>query len=131
MVGSFAGCCTRAATGHAAAAPPSSVTNSRRFIAFPRAICGRTLTSAGRNAPSFWGPLADIRRCGKFRHEMQLLDHLVGAGEQHGRNLDAERLGGLQVDDQLKSGRLLDRNIGWPCPTQNLIYEFGATPELS
>ena len=26
------GCCARAATGHAAAAPPSSVMNSRRFI---------------------------------------------------------------------------------------------------
>ena len=31
MVGSFAGCCARAASGHAAAAPPSSVMNSRRF----------------------------------------------------------------------------------------------------
>ena len=30
MVGSFAGCCARAASGHAAAAPPSSVMNSRR-----------------------------------------------------------------------------------------------------
>ena len=31
MVGSFAGCCARAASGHAAAAPPSSVMNSRRL----------------------------------------------------------------------------------------------------
>src|SRR5258707_9392819 len=29
----MAGCCARAASGHAAAAPPSSVMNSRRFIA--------------------------------------------------------------------------------------------------
>jgi len=28
----IAGCCARAASGHAAAAPPSSVMNSRRFI---------------------------------------------------------------------------------------------------
>jgi hypothetical protein len=28
------GCCARAAIGHVAAAPPSSVMNSRRFIAF-------------------------------------------------------------------------------------------------
>jgi hypothetical protein len=27
----IAGCCARAASGHAAAAPPSSVMNSRRF----------------------------------------------------------------------------------------------------
>jgi hypothetical protein len=30
----IAGCCARAASGHAAA-PPSSVTNTRRFIAGP------------------------------------------------------------------------------------------------
>jgi len=29
----FAPCCARAASGHATAAPPSSVMNSRRFIA--------------------------------------------------------------------------------------------------
>ena len=29
MVGSFPACCARAASGHAAAAPPSSVMNSR------------------------------------------------------------------------------------------------------
>ena len=32
MVGSLAGCCARAARGHATAAPPSSTMNSRRFI---------------------------------------------------------------------------------------------------
>jgi uncharacterized protein YchJ len=31
MVGSFPACCARAASGHAAAAPPMSVMNSRRF----------------------------------------------------------------------------------------------------
>jgi hypothetical protein len=32
MTGTFAGCCARAASGHAAA-PPSNVMNSRRFTA--------------------------------------------------------------------------------------------------
>jgi hypothetical protein len=32
MVGSTAGCCARAASGHAAATPPSSVMNSRRLM---------------------------------------------------------------------------------------------------
>ena len=27
-------------------------------------------------------------------------DHLVGAGEQRGRNVEAERLGRLQIDDE-------------------------------
>src|SRR5262245_15758713 len=35
-VGTFAGCCARAASGHAAAAPPSNEINSRRFIRSPR-----------------------------------------------------------------------------------------------
>jgi hypothetical protein len=28
------------------------------------------------------------------------------------RNLDAERLGGFHVDDQIELGRLLDRDVG-------------------
>src|SRR5215467_14911562 len=33
------GCCARAASGHAAAAPPSSDMNSRRFMGFPLLNC--------------------------------------------------------------------------------------------
>jgi hypothetical protein len=32
-----AGCCARAASGHAVAAPPSDLMKSRRRIAFPKA----------------------------------------------------------------------------------------------
>ena len=40
------------------------------------------------------------------------LDHLVGAGEDRGRHGKAERFGGLEIDDQLEPGRLLDQKIG-------------------
>jgi hypothetical protein len=42
-----------------------------------------------------------------------LFDHLVDLRQQHLRHGDAERLGGLEVDDELEPRRLLDRQIGW------------------
>ena len=36
-------------------------------------------------------------------------DHLVGAGEKHRWHVEAERLGGPEVDDKFKFGRAVDR----------------------
>src|SRR6266446_1663757 len=47
-------------------------------------------------------PAAGSARGGSF-------DDLVGAGEDRGRDGEAERFGGVEVDDQLEGGRLLDR----------------------
>jgi hypothetical protein len=47
----------------------------------------------------------------------RLFDHLVGAGEQRWRNIYPQRLGRLQIDQELEFGRLVDRDVArfWPC----------------
>ena len=51
-----------------------------------------------------------------------LLDHLVGAGEQHWWNLQTERFRGLEVDHQLDLGRPLDRQVGGLGALEYLIH---------
>jgi hypothetical protein len=45
--------------------------------------------------------VAGVAAKGQTRTAARLFDHLVGTREQRGRNLNANRLGGLEVDDQL------------------------------
>src|SRR5262252_7192913 len=49
------------------------------------------------------------------------LNHLVGAGEQRRRYLDAECLRAFHIDHQLELDRRLDRQLGGPLATENAI----------
>src|SRR5262249_26314456 len=48
----------------------------------------------------------------RSRKKSQLLDHLLGACEQRRWNFEAERLCGLEVDHELESCGLHNRDIG-------------------
>jgi hypothetical protein len=50
--------------------------------------------------------------CEQSQQSPRLFDHLVGECEQSVRYIQAERLRGFKVDDQLELGRLYDRQVG-------------------
>src|SRR5215472_8724240 len=50
-----------------------------------------------------------------------LFDHLVGAQQERLWDSEAEGFCGGQIDDEVEFGRLLDRNVAWFHPAQNLV----------
>jgi hypothetical protein len=54
------------------------------------------------------------------------LDHLVGAGEQRRRQVEAECFRRRQIDDEIELGRLLDGDVARLCPAQNLVDKLGS-----
>src|SRR2546425_4178307 len=56
------------------------------------------------------------------------LDHLVGTQQERLGDLEVERLGGGQVDDEIELARLLDRDVARLCPAQNLVDKIGGAP---
>jgi hypothetical protein len=55
------------------------------------------------------------------QQEAPLLNHVVGAGEQRGRDVEAERFRGLEIDNQLVFGGLLHGQVGWFGALENLV----------
>src|SRR5271166_3097598 len=121
MTGMLGCCCARATTGQmageAAAVPPSPAMKSRRRIlhlsrwfrgAYPGGGCKGTgsprvlIVCCSRTARLVAATRSGCR---------PLLDQLVGDSEHARRNFQAERPGGLQVDDELAVDRRLHRQV--------------------
>ena len=62
-------------------------------------------------------------------HSRGLLDHLVGAREDRWRDRQTERLGGLQIDDELEFGWLLDGQVGRLGTFENFVDIRSSAPE--
>ena len=58
-----------------------------------------------------------------------LFDHFVGGSEQFIWNGNAERLGGLEIDQKLKCRRLLDRQVAGVCALENLVHICCGAPK--
>ena len=61
---------------------------------------------------------------------MDLLNHLVGASEHRGRQVEAQRLRGLEVYHQLVLGRRLHRQVGRLLALEDAI-DVASGPEVT
>ena len=64
------------------------------------------------NGTSRWSATTGLVHCNKPAF---LFDHLVGAGEQDGRHIEANGFGCRDVDHKLELGRLFDGEVGGVC----------------
>src|SRR5260370_4060071 len=85
------------------------------FIELIQRMGGTPDAHAGRAsdiAPCPKGPDSDITPKNLGPATAVLFDRLVGAGEDGGRDIEAERIRRLEIDDQLELRRLLNRQVG-------------------
>src|SRR4029077_13098998 len=101
-------------------------TQPGRFFAADRRV--RIAVSHSRPAPSFRCTcvtivIIELVLLGtKSRLTLSVsLDHLVGPLQERGRDRQPEGLGGLEVDEQVVLGGLLDRQIAGLCALEDLV----------
>src|SRR5262245_29694816 len=63
------------------------------------------------------------------KRTLRLLDDLVGRGKQRLRNGQADRLRGLEIDNQLILGRRLHRHVGWLLALEDAIDVTRGKPD--
>src|SRR5258706_5151025 len=72
-----------------------------------------------------WARFLKVKPIGRMRvwlvNLAGLLDHLVGAGEDGWRQLDAHRFGDAEVDPEIELGRTFEGQVAWLCAFQNAI----------
>src|SRR5436190_10323123 len=66
--------------------------------------------------------------CEQSQQEPELFDHLVSKLLKMQRHIQAERFGGIEVDDEFEFGGLLDWEVGWLGALQNFIHIRGGAP---
>jgi hypothetical protein len=96
------------------ALPPKADIPQRRFdVRFvPKADVSLLLLPAEPDRIHPFDAVAHLPGLSTALIENRLLDYLVGKHEKVVRDVDAEQLGGLEIDDKLEFGRLHDWQVG-------------------
>ena len=63
--------------------------------------------------------------CNNICQKRTSFDNLVGAGEERRGHFEAERLGGLQIDEQLKFVGSIDRDVARLGSVEDLLHVDG------
>src|SRR5215467_5992008 len=102
---------------------PSSL-SQRQSASYPRGISWRRLTEFRGDAAEF-GPYfaPDIGSIRVIARVIASINELIRPQQQRLGNLQAQRFGGLQVNDQFEAGNLLDGEISRFRSIENPVYQ--------